>query len=179
VPPVHPDPPPKAKRVSHETAVLEALCAALADFPIEGVSGQGGENRFGIEGWELSKLQEFQFGDLRIELPHTTVLVETESAGGVSNLAKCWPLLHSGVLSKRLVLAHLFMISSAGDYLAHRRLWEFLVDRMAADLDSVGLIRPDHWEARLFTYRSGDPLDDVIHLLRINVMDGRPGPESA
>ncbi len=59
-----------------------------------GPAGPG--NRFGVPGWELLPLQQFQYGDFRIELPATTVTVETESAGGVGNLVKYWPLLRSG-----------------------------------------------------------------------------------
>jgi hypothetical protein len=48
------------------------------------------------------------------------------------------------------------MVGSGGDYIAHRKLWSFLVDQMAIDPESVGIGRPDEWDARLFTYRNGD-----------------------
>ena len=160
------------KRVSHEDALLAHLRVAVADLGVECVTGQGINNRFGIYGWELSRLQQFQFGDLRIELPTTTVLVETESAGGVGNLVKYWPLLRSGNVEKRVVLIHLYMISSVGDYNAHRRLWSFLVDRMEVDLSSVGVGRPSEWDAHLFTYRRGDPPDHVTEFLRATVAQG-------
>jgi hypothetical protein len=78
---------------------LTELRTALADLPVLGVSGQGGTNKFGIAGWDLSALQLFQFGDLRIELRETTLVVEAESAGGVGNLVKYWPLLRSDWVS--------------------------------------------------------------------------------
>lgn len=116
--------------------------------------------------------QQFQFGDLRIELPTVTVLVETESAGGVGNLVKYWPLLRSGALDKRLVIIHLYMLTSEGDYMAHRKLWSFLLDRMDMDLNEVGICRPDVWDAHLFTYRKGDPPNDVTAFLRSTVSEG-------
>jgi hypothetical protein len=146
---------------------LAILTESLADTPDAVVTrGQGANNKFSVAGWELSPLQQFQFGDLRIELPGATLVVEAESAGGVGNLAKYWPLLRSGALSKPLVLAHLFMLGSEGDYIAHRRLWEFLIKRMTDDLQQVGVLRPQHWDARLFTYRRGDPLNDLVDFLR-------------
>ena len=156
-----------ARRVSHEAAVLDILTESLADIPgAIFIRGQGRDNRFGIDGWALSPLQLFQFGDLRIELPSATLVVEAESAGGVGNLAKYWPLLRSGALQKRMVLAHLFMLGSDGDYIAHRKLWEFLVECMTHDLQQVGVVRAEHWDARLFTYRRGEPLDDLQVFLR-------------
>lgn len=76
-------------RLAHERLALEALRAAIDDVAdVEVFSGQGGGNRFGIEGWELAPRQEFQFGDLRGETPAATIVVEVESAGGVGNLVK-------------------------------------------------------------------------------------------
>jgi hypothetical protein len=164
--------PEPAKRISHEGQLLALLQDAVADLGVECVTGQGGSNKFGIDGWGLSRQQQFQFGDLRIQLPNTTVLVETESGGGVTNLVKYWPLLRSRMSNKRLVLIHLYMLGSEGDYIAHRKLWSFLVDRMAIDLKSVGIGRPDEWDARLFTYRKGDPLHDVTAFLRTSISAG-------
>jgi hypothetical protein len=161
-----------AKRISHEAALLAVLRDAVADLGVECVSGQGRANRFGIEGWGLSAPQQFQFGDLRIELPKATVLVEAESAGGVGNLVKYWPLLRSGQSDKRIVLIHLFILGSEGDYIAHRKLWSFLVGQMATDLESVGISRPNEWDAHLFTYRKGEPPDDVTAFLRATVEAG-------
>ena len=51
--------------------------------------------------------RQFQFGDLRIETGTATIVVEAESAGGVTNLAKYRPFLAARP-AKRLVLGHLF-----------------------------------------------------------------------
>lgn len=161
---------PTATRVSHERAALELLKSAIE--AIEGIevfSGQGGGNRFGLSGWELTLGQQFQFGDLRVETPTTTIVAEVESGGGVGNLVKYWPLLATGEIEKRLVLIHVFRIGSAGDYIAHRRLWGFLVERMREDLEPRGIAYPDAWEAHIVTYRAGEAPVDAAELLRQTV----------
>ncbi len=78
--------------------------------------------------------------------------VEFESAGGLTNLVKYWPLLARSPQPKQFVLAHVFRIASANDYIAHRRLWDFLVERMRDDLEEHGVPWGVGWEARAFTY---------------------------
>jgi hypothetical protein len=162
---------PSRKRVSHEAELLKVLQESIADLHVGGIGGQGANNRFGVIGWDLLPMQKFQYGDFRIELATTTVIVETESAGGVGNLVKYWPLLRSGTLRKRLVILHIYMLSSDADYIAHRKLWSFLVDRMAEDLAANGLGRPERWDAHLITYRKGRPLDGVSALLRKTIVE--------
>lgn len=141
-----------AERVSHEKAAIEALSTALGSLSeVTTFSGLASANRVD-PGWDLPPNQRFQFGDLRIESPETTVVVEFESAGGVTNLVKYWPLLLKRSQPKRFVLAHVFRVASANDYIAHRRLWEFLVERMREDLDRRGVPWRGTWEARAFTY---------------------------
>jgi hypothetical protein len=162
---------PPHKRVSYEAELLKALRGSIADLHVVGVGGQSAGNRFCVPGWDLLPSQQFQYGDFRIELPTTTVIVETESAGGVGNLVKYWPLLRSGTLPKRLVILHVYMLTSDGDYAAHRKLWSFLVERMAEDLAANGIGRPEKWDAHLITYRKGGPLDQVTALLRKMLME--------
>jgi hypothetical protein len=115
----------------------------------------GAANRMPIPGWELAPTQLFQYGDLRLEGPDSTVVIEVESAGGVTNLVKYWPLLASKPLEKRFVLAHVFRLQSAGDYIAHRQLWSYLVEQMRSGLATErGLRYPDDWQAEAFTYPS-------------------------
>jgi hypothetical protein len=159
------------KHVSHEAELLKALQASIADLGVAGVRGQGADNKFAVNGWELSPLQQFQYGDLRIELAATTLIVETESARGVTNLVKYWPLLRSGTLAKRLVILHVYMLGSSADYIAHRKLWSFLVDRMTKDLAAIGIGRPERWDAQLITYHKGGPLSEVTALLRKTIME--------
>jgi hypothetical protein len=159
------------KPVSYEAELLTALQASIADLGVAGVHGQGAANRFQPNGWDLSPSQQFQYGDLRIELAAATVIVEAESAGGVGNLVKYWPLLRSGTLAKRLVVLHVYMLSSDADYIAHRELWSFLVDRMTEDLMANGVGRPERWDAQLRTYYKGGSLGEVTALLRKTVME--------
>jgi hypothetical protein len=167
------DPPhqPGQKRVSHEGELLKALQTAIADLGVASVRGQGIANKFAVNGWELSPLQQFQYGDLRIELAATTLIVEAESAGGITNLVKYWPLLRSGALAKRLLILRVYMLGSNADYIAHRKLWSFLVDRMTEDLAANGIDRPERWDAQLITYRKGGCLAEVTALVRKTVME--------
>lgn len=159
--------PPPRPRVSHERLALETLRAAIADLPnAEVFSGQGGGNRFGIDGWELALVQRFQFGDLRVETPAATIVVEVESGGGVGNLVKYWPLLADKPLPKRLAILHVFQLHSEADYIAHRRLWQFLVERMRADLEPRGVRWGAEWEAQIFSYRAGEPPAEAAAGLR-------------
>ncbi len=161
---------PQSARVSHERIALASLQHALEGIDgIEVFSGQGGSNRFGVSGWELTLGQQFQFGDLRVETPATTLVVEVESGGGIGNLAKYWPLLAAGAIAKRLVIIHVFQIASAGDYIAHRRLWGFLVERMREDLERRRIRYSDAWEAHIFTYRRGEEAVEAAKLLRATV----------
>ena len=85
-----------ATRVSHEALVLPKLWEALAGLPcVTYATGMGASNRFPLDGWRLVGLQQFQFGDLRIETSTATIVVEAESGGGVTNLAKYWPYLEA------------------------------------------------------------------------------------
>ena len=157
-----------ATRTSHESIILARIRESIADLAeVSYASGMGSANRFPLAGWELVGAQQFQFGDLRIETPTTTIVVEAESGGGVTNLAKYWPYLEARP-AKRFVLAHLFQVWSANDYVSHIRLWEYLVKRMRTDLDTrAGVKWGDDWEARSFRYGpSLDPIADVESYLR-------------
>jgi hypothetical protein len=150
-------------RVSHEGLILAKLRDALGDLAgVTFTSGMGAANRFPLAEWQLVGSQQFQFGDLRIETPTTTIVIEAESGGGVTNLVKYWPYLE-GRPQKRFVLAHLFQVLSANDYVSHIRLWEYLVERMRSDLEArVGLRWGEQWEARAFRY--GPQLDATAEI---------------
>ncbi len=83
----------------------------------------------------------------------------------MGNLVKYWPLLATGEITKRFVIAHVFRISSAGDYTRTVGSGGFLVERMREDLDQRGVSYPDAWEARLFTYRHGEVASDAAAFL--------------
>lgn len=154
-------------KTSHEAAILAKLGDAIGDIPGATVHrGLGTANRFGIPGWELAPGQRFQFGDLRIESEHVTVVVEAESGGGVTNLVKYWPHLASGKPPKRFVLAHLYLVGSTGDFISHRRLWSFQCERMREDLERRRVLWGRDWEAALFTYTGAEEPVDVTRFIR-------------
>ena len=139
--------------VSFEAQAIASLRAAIGDrVSVEPVSGMGKLNRVAPGAWELKVMQRFQFGDLRYETERTRLVVEVESGGGLTKLVKYWPMLGEELSDKKFVLAHLFMVSSEFDYIVHRRLWEFLVERMGSDLDQRGCRWGREWHARMFTY---------------------------
>jgi hypothetical protein len=142
-----------AKRTSFEAQAIAALRVAIGDRVLaEPMSGMGGANRIAPGSWELKVMQRFQFGDLRYEAEHARVIVEVESRGGLTNLVKYWPMLGEELSDKRFVLAHLFMVSSEFDCIAHRKLWEYAVERMQHDLDGRGCQWDTNWHARMYTY---------------------------
>jgi hypothetical protein len=130
-------------------------------------SGMSLSNRMSLDGWNLVGTRQFQFGDLRIESPSTVIVVEAESAGGVTNLAKYWPYLAARP-RKRLVLAYLFQVGSSNDYVSHLQLWAYLVERMRADLnDRAGVRWEEDWEARRIRHgRMQDATGDVAAYMR-------------
>jgi hypothetical protein len=169
-------------RVSFEKAAVDALLLAIGPLPgIVVYRGLAPGNRIVPSGWALSALQSFQFGDLRLESSTVRVVVEVESAGGVTNLAKYWPMLGSGLRDKRFVLLHLFRLTSGGDYLAHREMWTFLRDRMREDLaDRCGLEWDRGWTAEMLTYGPGADVDGLTSAaVRIREALGGGGTDGA
>jgi hypothetical protein len=116
--------------------------------------GQGSDNRL-LLGGNLY----FQFGDLRVDTDTHHIVVEAESAGGVTNLAKYWYCLADRTLSKSIVkpitLLHLFRQVSASDYGSHLALWDFLLNEMRK---TVG----DQIQATRYPYRDLSDLEPAI-----------------
>jgi hypothetical protein len=164
-------------RVSFEKAAVDGLLLALGPLPgIAVYRGLAAANRVVPDGWALSALQSFQFGDLPLESSTVRVVVEVESAGGVTNLAKYWPMLQSGLRDKRFVLLHLFRLTSRGDYLAHREMWAFLRDRMQEDLaHRCGLEWDRGWTAEMLTYGPGTDVDGLA-VTATRIRDALAGP---
>ena len=166
------------RRIPFDVAFVDALLAEMGPMPeVRVVRGAGAANRIGPEGWALAGAQRLQFGDLRLETRRARVIVEVEPAGGVTNLAKWWPLLRhgadgaDGVTSLRdrpFLLVHVYYAATREDYLAHRRLWTFLVERMQADLGMCGA-GPADWDAGLVLAGPGaprDPVPEIATLIR-------------
>ena len=131
-----------AKRKSIEKAIIDAFeDVAYSIRPdLFCYRGHKTNNRIAPPSWNLRPLQQFQFGDFRVELNDKIVVVETESGGGLTNLVKYWPLLKD--LQKPLVLIHVFGVVSNNDLVSHRLLWNFLYNHM----------RENNFVGWLFTY---------------------------
>lgn len=94
--------------------------------------------------------ERFELGDLRIELPTRTVIVEFDADRvGVGNLLKYWPYLR-GELSVGphlpILLCH---FSSWSSNASSRHLWDWLYEQMIADREQrVGFVARqfDHCE---------------------------------
>lgn len=137
-----------------ETLALAPFKAIVADRELECVTGQGGANRLAIDGAVY-----YQFGDLRVELPEHTLVVEVESAGGVTNLAKYWEAVARARVAKPVKLLHVFLQKSANDYASHIVVWQFLNARMGEALGG-------RWEARHCVAR-GTSVQDLAGALAI------------
>jgi predicted RNase H-like nuclease len=130
---------PKPRRASPESTAIARLLEELG--PLPGVTvtrGAGADNVLDDGDDGPPGVGRPQFGDLRLEAERVRVVVEVEAAGGVTNIAKYWPLLRDGLDDKRFVLVHLFHAASPGDYASHRRTWRFLADRIAEDMADRG-----------------------------------------
>ena len=143
-------------RESHEAFALALFRDMAVSFGHQTFAGQGSGNRIPIE---LNVY--YQFGDLRVELPKCTVLVEIESAGGVTNLAKYWECIDSNRLPKPVKLLHVFRKTSASDYESHMVLWRFLCGKMQAALGP-------NFEGRCVTYQHGssESLEEAVSIFR-------------
>ena len=121
----------KAKRVNWERKMLCEFINVAQKHGYEPILGQSSNNRI-LLGGNLY----FQFGDLRVETKSRHVVIEAESAGGVTNLVKYWYCLKEPQekVSKPIVLLHIFRITSDNDYGSHLLLWEYLYKQMAHDL---------------------------------------------
>lgn len=101
--------------------------ARRSDFPV--FKGQGADNRIQTEGNLY-----FQFGDLRVDTTTHHIVVEAESAGGVTNLVKYWYCLTDTTLSrhisKPIILLDLFRQVTLNDHGFHLALWNFLWNEM-------------------------------------------------
>lgn len=130
------------KQYSYEREALRLFHEVLSELGLEFYSGQSRSNRI-----ELSKRIYYQFGDLRVSSGNRHVVVEVESAGGVTNLAKYWLSLERKLVAGQLGLLHLFLQSSSGDYASHLELWDLLAEQMRAKF-------PETFFARRYTYHS-------------------------
>lgn len=114
--------------------------------------GQGNDNRIPVRGNTY-----FQFGDLRVNTESHHIVIEVESAGGITNLVKYWYYLENrpSTVSKPIVLLHIFRQNSEADYGSHLALWDFMWDQMRRALGD------DEIKATRYTYRDLEDLEFV------------------
>jgi hypothetical protein len=139
-------------QIKHEEEALRRFVEVTKSFGFEPITGQGKLNRINVAGNVY-----YQHGDLRVELQRCTVVVEVESSGGVTNLAKYWECYQSKRITKPIKLLHIFRQKSANDYSSHIAVWRFLRDKMQLELG-------DLFEASDFTYRaeSNEGLENAV-----------------
>lgn len=98
----------------------------------------------------LASGTSLQFGDLRVRTTTRDIVIEVESAGGLTNLVKYLYLFHITRLDRPVTLIHLYSKDSPRDHAAHVEMWPFFVHLMR---ESVGL----KFTAHLFRYNFQTP----------------------
>ncbi len=78
----------------------------------------------------------FQYGDFRVELVKSTIIIEFESAGGVHNLVKYWDhrATDKNNKLKKIIILHIYMQKTINDYVSHMELWRSLSRKMKKDI---------------------------------------------
>ena len=159
------------ERRRHEKEALDVLAEVLAhDVDLDRIRLPKHRRRINDEqGRRL-----FEFGDMTLDGGSRWVVVEVESAGGVTNLVKYWYLLRHGLLPKpheKIALLHLFRQTSRRDYDSHRLLWALVAEQMRS-------MFPDKFIGLERTYRAGangrSDLKEAARILR-SWLDQEPG----
>lgn len=124
--------------------------------------GQGCNNRLPLGGNLY-----FQFGDLRVDTDTSHIVIEVESAGGITNLAKYWYYITdkdlSRIIQKPIILMHLYRQVSHSDYGSHLALWDFVWEEMRKTIgDKIQAIR--------YTYRNISDLDPAIQYFKSSIL---------
>ena len=139
------------KRRNLEQQALEGFKEVAKRYTENVNFGHNNENKIA----ELGR-SSFQFGDLRVNTPNRHIIVEVESAGGVTNLVKYWYCLEEGLIVKPIYLFHLFAQASANDYRSHLQLWDFLAEKMRKALGNK-------FSAEKYTYRNSAELENIVN----------------
>ena len=141
------------QRQNLEHQALERFEEIARKYPWPLFKGQGSDNRISGEGNTY-----FQFGDLRIDKGNRYLVIEVESAGGVTNLVKYWECLEkrSSDIGKPLILFHVFRQTSRSDYGSHLELWDFIWGKMRIALGDKRIKATRH------TYRDLSELEPVL-----------------
>lgn len=124
----------KIERVSWEQMMLKPFVGLAKKYDQKPIMRQTGDNRI-----ELGGNLYFQFGDLLVNTSSQHVVVEAETAGGVTNLVKYWYCIQKGstnhAITKPVKLLHVFKTNSKNDYGSHLLLWKELWSKMKGELN--------------------------------------------
>lgn len=82
----------------------------------------------------LDAKNQFEFGDIRIELESRFIVVEVDKGEGIYNLIKYWPYFVNCKKPKPITLLHVYYHQSEGNYKAYRELWEFMKKRIVKEV---------------------------------------------
>lgn len=135
------------QRKNLEQIALKKFEEVARKYGYQVFKGQGRHNRLPLEGNTY-----FQFGDLRVDTKTHHVVIEVESAGGMTNLVKYWYCLEKQLIKKPVILLHVFQQSSKADYASHLSLWHFLWNKMKKALGGRMI-------ATCYTYSA---LEDIV-----------------
>ena len=126
------------------SSIINRLCSLLSEEELikkvlKIYIGQKKCNRVDLRNHENSH-SYFEFGDLRLEFESSRIIVEVDTAGGVTNLAKYYYMLNepdqfnfNGIKSDKMTyMLHIFVCKGENDYNAHRRLWGYLSRKLEA-----------------------------------------------
>lgn len=103
---------------------------AVADrLKLKCYSGKGNDNIIG------ANTNAFQFGDLRVMTNKAIIVVEVESAGGVTNFIKYCYLIEKKAIADKLILLHVYYRDGKTGYASHLELWDYVNSKI------VGLYR--------------------------------------
>lgn len=149
-----------AKRRNREREILKDFIKIAKKHKFDPILGQSKKN------WiKLGDNLYFQFGDLRVVTPTYNVVIEVETAGGVTNLVKYWYLLKEKYIeSKQIVLLHIFNTNSKNDYGSHMKLWDYLRSLMEEDLGN-------RIHAKLFKIGFVDQLHDALEHFENTILE--------
>ncbi len=151
----------EAKRADLATPALAPFVdlAETSGFPY--FTGQGMENRLVFGENDIAWIE---YGDLRVVAPGRVLIVEPESAGGLTNLVKFWKFIEDGTIDQPLTLFHLFRCDTEISYISHRLLWEHVLPKMQRELG-------DRFEALKFIYRDAvSDLRPAIEMFRARLI---------
>jgi len=116
---------PQKKRQDYEAQAIQPFCDVLSQHGLKWNSGQKADNRIVV-----ARNISYQFGDLRFSEGGRHLVVEVESAGGVTNLVKYWYCLREGLITGKLFLFRVFWQVTPDSYRSHRVVWDLLRGEM-------------------------------------------------